>query len=203
MGCDDAPKQSIGGWLQSRAGKSYTIVRHTEEYTTAEYTRHYRFTERDGRKGPPAENKARCNRTNTTQQGNATQSEAEPETSNPHTDLNNLSRGLGETAHRSPAGGTRRDVRARPTQGRVAPAKGNAKLPKRPRHCTVFYTIIIRCFIRLTPYSILYDRIVAFQNRIFGLSRAPCVGWGCLVRLRFVLHSLAVWRVHLALCDCT
>jgi hypothetical protein len=25
----------------------------------------YRFTERDGRKGPPAENKARCNRTNT------------------------------------------------------------------------------------------------------------------------------------------
>jgi hypothetical protein len=28
---------------------------------------------------------------------------------------------------------TRRDVRARPTQGRVAPAKGNAKLPERPR----------------------------------------------------------------------
>jgi hypothetical protein len=27
----------------------------------------------------------------------------------------------------------RRDVRARPTEGRVAPAKGNAKLPKRPR----------------------------------------------------------------------
>jgi hypothetical protein len=45
------------------------------------------------------------------------------------TGLNNLSRGLGETAHRSPAGGTRRDVRAGPTQGRVAPAKGNAKLP--------------------------------------------------------------------------
>jgi hypothetical protein len=32
-----------------------------------------------------------------------------------------------------PASGTRRDVRARPTQGRVAPAKGNAKLPERPR----------------------------------------------------------------------
>jgi hypothetical protein len=65
------------------------------------------------------------------------QSEAEPETPNPHTGqetgLNNLSRGLGETAHRSPAGGTRRDVRARLTQGRVAPEKGNAKLPKRPR----------------------------------------------------------------------
>jgi hypothetical protein len=30
-----------------------------------------------------------------------------------------LSGGLGETAHRSPAGGTRRDVRARPTQGRL------------------------------------------------------------------------------------
>jgi hypothetical protein len=58
-----------------------------------------------------------------TQQGYATQSEAEPETPNPHTGretgLNNLSRGLGETAHRSPAGGTRRDVRARPTQGRA------------------------------------------------------------------------------------
>jgi hypothetical protein len=72
-----------------------------------------------------------------TQQGYATQSEAEPETPNPHTGqetgLNNLSRGLGEPAYRSPAGGTRRDVRARPTQGRVATAKGNAKLPKRPR----------------------------------------------------------------------
>jgi hypothetical protein len=68
-----------------------------------------------------------------TQQDYATQSEAEPETPNPHTGretgLNNLSRGLSEPAHRSPAGGTRRDVRARPTQGRVAPAKGNAKLP--------------------------------------------------------------------------
>jgi hypothetical protein len=45
-----------------------------------------------------------------TQQGYATQSEAEPETPNPHTGretgLNNLSGGLGETAHRSPAGGT-------------------------------------------------------------------------------------------------
>jgi hypothetical protein len=43
------------------------------------------------------------------------QSEAEPETPNPHTGretgLNNLSRGLGETAHRSPAGGTRRGVK--------------------------------------------------------------------------------------------
>jgi hypothetical protein len=38
-----------------------------------------------------------------------------------------------ETAHWSPASGTRRDVRARPTQGRVAPAKGTAKLPERPR----------------------------------------------------------------------
>jgi hypothetical protein len=49
------------------------------------------------------------------------------------TGLNNLSRGPGETVRPSLAGGTRRDVRARPTQGRVAPAKGNAKLPKRPR----------------------------------------------------------------------
>jgi hypothetical protein len=67
----------------------------------------------------------------------ATQSEDKPDTPNPHTrretGLNNLSRGPGETAHQSPAGGTRRNVRARPTQGRVAPAKGNAKLPERPR----------------------------------------------------------------------
>jgi hypothetical protein len=72
-----------------------------------------------------------------TQQGYATQSEAEPDTPNPHTgretSLNNRSRGPGKIAHRSPASGTRRDVRARPTQGRVAPAKGNAKLPERPR----------------------------------------------------------------------
>jgi hypothetical protein len=39
----------------------------------------------------------------------------------------------GETAHRGPASNMRRDVRARPTQGRVAPAHGNAKLPERPR----------------------------------------------------------------------
>jgi hypothetical protein len=38
-----------------------------------------------------------------------------------------------ETAHWNPASGTRRGVRARPTQGRVAPAKGNAKLPERPQ----------------------------------------------------------------------
>jgi hypothetical protein len=65
----------------------------------------------------------------TTQQSYATQSEAELETPNPHTGretgLNNLSREPGETAHRSPASGTRRDVRARPAQGRGAPAKGN------------------------------------------------------------------------------
>jgi hypothetical protein len=42
------------------------------------------FTERDGRKGPPAGNKAKCNCTNT-QHSRATQSEAEPETPNPHT----------------------------------------------------------------------------------------------------------------------
>jgi hypothetical protein len=49
----------------------------------------YRFAERNGRKGPSAENKARCNRTklgaHATQQGYATQSEAEPDTPNPHT----------------------------------------------------------------------------------------------------------------------
>jgi hypothetical protein len=48
-------------------------------------------------------------------------------------DLLKKYRGPGETAHRGPASGTRRDVRARPTQGRVAPAKGNAKHPERPR----------------------------------------------------------------------
>jgi hypothetical protein len=41
--------------------------------------------------------------------------------------------GWAEPAHRSSASGTRCDVRARPTKGRVAPAKGNAKLPERPR----------------------------------------------------------------------
>jgi hypothetical protein len=60
----------------------------------------------------------------------ATQSEAETKIPNPHTGLkaglNNLSRRPGKAAHRGPASGLRRDVRARPTQG-------NAKLPERPR----------------------------------------------------------------------
>jgi hypothetical protein len=38
-----------------------------------------------------------------------------------------------ETAHRGLASGTRRNVRARPTQGRVAPAEGNAELAERPQ----------------------------------------------------------------------
>jgi hypothetical protein len=41
-------------------------------------------TERVRRKGPPVENKTRCNRTHTAQ-SKATQSEAEPQTQNPHT----------------------------------------------------------------------------------------------------------------------
>jgi hypothetical protein len=76
--------------------------------------------------------------------GYATQSKAEPNTPNTHTGretgLNNLSRGPGETAHWGPASGTRRDVRARPTQGRVAPVKGNAALPERPR-CIYIYLL--------------------------------------------------------------
>jgi hypothetical protein len=46
---------------------------------------------------------------------------------------NNLSRMLGKAALRGPASGPRSDVRPRPTQGRVAPAQGNAKLPERLR----------------------------------------------------------------------
>jgi hypothetical protein len=56
-------------------------------------------------------------------QGYATQSEAEPNTTNPQTGretgLHNCSRGPGEAAHGGPASGTRRDMRARPTQERV------------------------------------------------------------------------------------
>jgi hypothetical protein len=70
---------------------------------------------------------------------------AAPDTPNTHTGretgLNNLSRGPGETAHRGPASDTRRDVRARPTKGRVAPAKGNAKLPERPLNFYVLKSI--------------------------------------------------------------
>jgi hypothetical protein len=37
------------------------------------------------------------------------------------------------------------------------------------RDYTVFCTIIRSFIVRLTPYSILYDRrVVAFQNRVFG-----------------------------------
>jgi hypothetical protein len=75
--------------------------------------------------------------THATKQSYATQSEAKTKTPNPHTwrkaGLNHLSRGLGKTAHRGPARGSRRDVRARPTQGRVFMAKGNPELPERRR----------------------------------------------------------------------
>jgi hypothetical protein len=35
----------------------------------------------------------------------------------------------------------------------------------------------------------------ARSHPTLSLSHAPCVGLGCLVRLRFALHSLAVWPV--------
>jgi hypothetical protein len=64
-------------------------------------------------------------------------SEAEPKTPKPthgcKTGLN-LGRRPGKTAHQGPSRGSRRDVLARPTQGRIAPAKGNAELPERPRY---------------------------------------------------------------------
>jgi hypothetical protein len=70
-------------------------------------------------------------------QGDATASQAEPKTPNPHTGprvgLNHLSRGRRKTANRGPARGSCRDVRARPTQARVDPAKGKAELPEHPR----------------------------------------------------------------------
>jgi hypothetical protein len=69
--------------------------------------------------------------------GYATQSEAESKTPNPRTGrktgINHLSRGPGKSAHRGPASGSRRDIRARPTQGRTVLAQGKAKLPGRPR----------------------------------------------------------------------
>jgi hypothetical protein len=75
--------------------------------------------------------------THATKHGYAMQGEANPRTPNPHTGrkagLNHPSRGLGKAAYQGPASGLRRDVRPRRTQGRVAPAQGNAKLPGRPR----------------------------------------------------------------------
>jgi hypothetical protein len=69
----------------------------------------------------------------------ATQRKAKPnQTPQTHTRdarqaLTTSAEGRARQTHRGPASGTRRNVRARLTQGRVAPAKGNAKLPKRPR----------------------------------------------------------------------
>jgi hypothetical protein len=60
--------------------------------------------------------------THATKQGDATQSEAKTKNPNPcmgrKPGLHHLSRGLGKTADRGPASGSRRDIRARPTQGR-------------------------------------------------------------------------------------
>jgi hypothetical protein len=77
----------------------------------------YVCKESDGRKGPPARNKTKGqSHTYSTNQGYATQSEAEPTTQNPHTGLktgpNHLGRGRDKTAHQGPASGTRRDARA-------------------------------------------------------------------------------------------
>jgi hypothetical protein len=51
----EVPPYFVSGW---RAISSVALCN--------DYILYYRFTERDGRKGPPAGNKARCNRTNTT-----------------------------------------------------------------------------------------------------------------------------------------
>jgi hypothetical protein len=72
-----------------------------------------------------------------TKQGYKMESKAEQKDQNPHTGsktgLNHLRQGPDKTADRGPARVSRRGVRARPTQGRVALAKGKAKLPERPR----------------------------------------------------------------------
>jgi hypothetical protein len=66
-----------------------------------------------------------------TKQGYATQSEAESNTQHLSVGriagLNQVSRGPGKAAHRGLSSGSRRDVCAIPTQGRGAPAKGNAR----------------------------------------------------------------------------
>jgi hypothetical protein len=99
------------------------------------------FTERDGRKGPPAGDKTGRNRKRTPQ-SEATQRKAKPKQKRQthtwgakHGSIKSAEgrARTGKTTHWSPASGSRRDIRARPTQGRVAPAQGNAKLPERPR----------------------------------------------------------------------
>jgi hypothetical protein len=143
-GTRDTPN-SMGAERQRNRGQTQTKASHTKHThirrglvrPTQVSIWIYRSTSRYGRKDPPAGNKARCNRTNTPH-SKATQRKAKPnQTPQTHTGrktgLNSLSRGLPETAHRGLASGTRCDVRARPIQGCVAPAKGNAKLPERPR----------------------------------------------------------------------
>jgi hypothetical protein len=101
----------------------------------------YTFTERDGGNGPQAGKKlgaiAQPCHIARVRNVKRSRSDVEPNTPNPHTGretgLNNLSRGPGKTARRGSASSMRRDVRARPTQGRVAPAKGNVQLPERPQ----------------------------------------------------------------------
>jgi hypothetical protein len=120
--------------------------------------------QRDGRKGPPAGNKTRCKRT-CTAQSKATQCKAKTNQKQ-KTHKRGAKSPPPRTGHdRASGSGPRRNVRAQPTQERVAPAKGSA-FPQHLHMC-----------------------------QVSGQSRAPCVGLGCLVRLRFALHSLAMWRV--------
>jgi hypothetical protein len=97
----------------------------------------HRYTERNGRRPASRKQKWVQSQTHATRPSYATQSEAEPKIQNPHmglkTGLNQLFRGPGKTAHPVPARRPRRNVRARRTQGRVAPARGDAELPERLR----------------------------------------------------------------------
>jgi hypothetical protein len=148
------------------------------------------YTERDGRKGLSAGDKTGRNRKRTPQ------SEAKTKVPNPHTgrkaSLNHLSRGLSKTAHRGPASGSRRDVHARPTQGRVAPAQGNAKLPERPRDN--MYENVHSVTIR--DYSYISGRaLIARLPRCFADGDVSC---RCICDMRACVCGL--WSVRLCTC---
>jgi hypothetical protein len=119
----------------------------------------------------------------TTQQSYATQSEAKPETPNPHTGretgLRNLSQGPSKTAHSSCIIDLQRETEEKAHQPEIK-LSAIAQTSHKARRVLVLYE---DCRCASIYLSWLFEPVVRL-----------CVGLGCSVRLRFALRSLALWH---------
>jgi hypothetical protein len=174
------------------------VLQHDVQHGTDREHRRYRFTERHGRPDPPARNKTRRNRTHTPQ-STATKCKAEPNQTPYllvwgflHTGrkagLNHLSRGTSKAAHQAPASGANRGIRARPSQGRAAPAQGNAKLPESPRDESGPKEARPTCLHRLVSQVAEQRQGPKASEGARGCAQHPSKGYSCRVDDGNVTH---------------